>query len=78
MDDPSAVRANMQSENLGSGIFLDVEIKFVPDNAGDDEGLNSNRNPWGAMLRHTEQGKSIDTAEALAYDRPPPCYRSRR
>jgi len=46
-----------------------------PGNVGDDEGLNSNRNPWGVMLRHTlrhtEQRKSFDSAEALAYDRPP-------
>jgi hypothetical protein len=61
----------MQAENPGSEISLDVEISFTLGDAGDNEALHSNHSPQDAMLGHTEQRQSINTAEASDYDRPP-------
>jgi hypothetical protein len=70
MDNISAVRSNMQDENLGSELSLHVDIKFAPGNDGDDEVPHSNPSPQRAMSEQAEDIQSINTTEASCYDRP--------
>jgi hypothetical protein len=61
----------MQGENLDSEISLNIEIKFSPGNAGNDEILHSNHNSPDIVLLQIEEIELINTIKTSTHNRPP-------